>query len=514
MHKLVLINYLRIMLRNSNRYIELFLLGTVLFISIVAMTGWILNIPFLVSFISGSVTIKFNTALLTFLIALCAVLDIKKGLVSKLSTYILVGFVFIFSSLSLLEYYSPIALELDNLFIVDTISPNISGRMSPATSVSFILTSLGITSSLIFSKGVNRICNTFFFSVFVIAFISLITFVLFIPIEHKISFFQTMSFPTTLIFVATSTLMMFKYPSEAFKNIINLKKVGSRLFWKFIPLIILFPILISYLLLYFSSEVRMNLDFGIALSTIVFISLSGIHLIYLSIQLNTSENKRIVLEKKLFVLKENEIRITLLKETHHRVKNNFQIVNSLLGLQSNKSNNLELKVILSDCQNRIRAIAALHESIYVSGNFEVVNLDYFIKNIVSNLIEIHSDGNPVDLDIDIPNVDLNMKYAMPLGLIINEITTNSLKHAFVNQKNRVIKVHLNMPTDSHFELSIGDNGIGSDKIKGELNAPSSMGSELIAVFTDQLDGEITVENNNGLTYHLSFNVNKSQLKIA
>jgi len=502
------------MLRNSTRHIESLLLIFSLLLSVAAMLGWIFQLPFLVQFIPDAPTIKFNTALLAFFTILVLAFERKTNFFFKTLSFLLLGAIFLIALLSLIEYYFQLNINIDNLFVNDTISENIIGRMSPATSVSFILTVFGLFCSFLQSEGLKKICSSLFLIVFAIASASLISYFLYIPINHKVVFFQTMSLPTTILFLNISILLMFRSPSISFNSLMNFKRVGSKLFWKIIPLVTILPIVVSYVLLYFSSEVKVNMDFGIAICTNIFILLSSAHLIYLSLELNKAERKQVILEKEISILKENEIRKTLLKETHHRVKNNFQIINSVLGLQSNKSKNMELRMVLSDCQNRIRAIAVLHESIYVNGNFEEVRLSYFLNNIVSSLTKMHSESDSVHVDISIPDIDLNMKYAMPLGLIINEIVTNSLKHAFSTQTNKRISVKLNNTGNDTFSLIISDNGIGCAEMANELLHPTSMGSELISIFTEQLNGKINVENEDGLTYYLSFKTNKVNLKIA
>jgi two-component sensor histidine kinase len=485
-------------------------------LSIISLFGWILNIPFLVSLLPSGATIKFNTALLSLL--LCGSLAFSKWnltILKWIRSFFLV-FIILIAILSFLEYYFNIPFSIDNAFIKDDISVNIEGRMSPATSISFLITAMGVILCDRFSYNqLNTLCYTLFFSVFLIALISLVSFFLFIPVENKAPFIQTMSLPTTLLFLSFSIILMFRKPSVNFTQIMSFESLGSKVFWKFFPIVIVVPVLVSYILLYLFDTSGVNIDFGIALSTNIFIVLSFIHLIYLSIQLNNSERLKAILEERIDELKENEIRVSLLKETHHRVKNNFQIVNSVLSLQANKSGNTELKTIISDCQSRIRAIASLHESIYLKGNFEVVKLAFFLKNVVTTILEINENKETVQLDFNVPEIDMNMEYAMPLGMIVNEIVTNSMKHAFKDHMaNNRIKLELQETSSNNYVLTIGDNGIGCDEMENELNNPKSMGSELISVFTEQLNGRISVKNYNGLTYTLFFRVENLNLRIV
>ncbi len=485
--------------------IEKYLLISCFIISGIAILGWVLNIPILVSVLPGSATIKFNTALLGLFLSTSLIISHLNNPAYKWVNSIFQLFIFAIALFSFLEYYFPFNFSIDNLFVQDQISHIISGRMSPATSISFLLTAAGnIISTKYPNKQLSKVYYVLVFSVLIIALISLVSFFLFIPVENKALFIQTMSLPTTLLFLSFSIILMFRKPSVSFKRIMNFKSLGSKVFWKFCPIVIIVPILVSYLLLYIFDAIGVNIDFGIALSTNIFILLSFTHLIYLSIELNNSERLKLILEQQIGVLKENEIRRSLLQETHHRVKNNFQIVNSVLGLQANKSENVELKSIISDCQSRIRAIATLHESIYLNGDFKVVKLSFFLKSIVSNIIGITERQKKINLEFDVPDIDMNMKFAMPLGLIVNEIVTNSLKHGFTETVRGTIFLKLESIGENHYKFIVGDDGKGCSHMAKELMNPSHMGSELITVFTEQLNGEISILENEGLVYQLVF----------
>lgn len=498
------------MIKTTISRIEKYLLISCFIISGIAILGWLFNIPILVSLLPGGATMKFNTALLGILLSTSLILPKIEKPINKWINSVFQIVIFTIALFSFLEYYFPFSFSIDNLFVEDSISQIISGRMSPATSISFLLTAVGnILSTKYPYKRLNKVYYILIFSVLIISLISLVSFFLFIPVKNKALFIQTMSLPTTLLFLSFSIILMFRKPSISFTRIMNFESLGSKVFWKFCPIVIIVPILVSYLLLYIFDAIGVNIDFGIALSTNIFILLSFTHLIYLSIELNNSERLKLILEQQIGTLKENEIRRSLLKETHHRVKNNFQIVNSILGLQANKSQNVEVRSIISDCQSRIRAIATLHESIYTNGDFEVVKLSFFLKSIVSSIIDITERQKIINLEFYIPDINMNMKFAMPLGLIVNEIVTNSVKHGFEETAGGTIYLKLESISENRYKLIVGDNGSGCSNMEEELINPSHMGSELISVFTEQLNGEIAILENEGLIYQLTFELPES-----
>ncbi len=196
-------------------------------------------------------------------------------------------------------------------------------------------------------------------------------------------------------------------------------------------------------------------------------------------------------------------RETLLKEIHHRVKNNLQVIMSLLSLQSAYLKDEKVKRILNQSQYRINSMAATHEMLYQSGDFGKVNYTDYLEQLINNLINSMKgkDGN-IEYTIDAENIYLNLNTAIPLGLIINEILTNSLKYAFGENVKGLITIHLIALNDKRLKMEIGDNGKGfspSDK------RPKSIGLKLIHKLSYQLEGGIVKDNTKkGTNYIIEF----------
>ena len=180
----------------------------------------------------------------------------------------------------------------------------------------------------------------------------------------------------------------------------------------------------------------------------------------------------------------------LLKEIHHRVNNNLQVITSLLNIQANKASDANLSEALSESQHRIKSMALVHENMYHSKNLKHIDLESYIDVLTTGLIRSHArDGLMVHLEKDIENVDLDIARAVPCGLIVNELVTNVLKHAFVGRTGiGRLKISF-VPVGTDYLLTVSDDGIGLP-INFQEESSSSMGMEIISILTIQLDGQL------------------------
>jgi two-component sensor histidine kinase len=204
----------------------------------------------------------------------------------------------------------------------------------------------------------------------------------------------------------------------------------------------------------------------------------------------------------------------LLKEIHHRVKNNLQIISSLLKLQSGFVNDPHIERIINDSQNRIKTMAIVHEKLYQS-NLESVSLGDYIQSIVQLSSGSYTNKNiPIHIDFDIPAEQINIKIdlAIPCGLIINEIITNAFKYAFEGNSSGIIRIHLRKK-DNNIYLVISDNGIG---ITNEIDPENSgtFGLELIRLLVQQLEGKITTAVSQGTSYEIEFPLEEEHMVQA
>lgn len=217
-----------------------------------------------------------------------------------------------------------------------------------------------------------------------------------------------------------------------------------------------------------------------------------------------SESKR---QNKALIenIKEKE---TLLKEVHHRVKNNLQIISSLLNLQSSFIENEEMLRLYRESQNRIKSIASVHELLYQSDDLSKISFDKYLKKLVDDLINSYfGNQNKIKLFINTKEY-FNIDTSIPLGLLINEIVSNSLKHGLNNQPNEFIYIDIFKIKYKTYQLKIGDNGRGFTSSTSSDEDPESLGLMLIKELSEQLNGEIVKNTENqGTHYELVFKSN-------
>ncbi|PIN69516.1 hypothetical protein COV93_05110, partial [Candidatus Woesearchaeota archaeon CG11_big_fil_rev_8_21_14_0_20_43_8] len=190
------------------------------------------------------------------------------------------------------------------------------------------------------------------------------------------------------------------------------------------------------------------------------------------------------------------IKETLLKEVHHRVKNNLQIISSLLRLQSKQAKDERLKDVLTESQNRITAIALIHETLYSSENIEIVDLENYIIKIGKSLLRSYDiSQNKILIDTYVKNVYLDMNICVTCGLILSELITNSIKYAFPENKSGVIKISLTKDKNT-IQLIYQDNGVGLSEEHQE--GYSSLGMKLVKTLVEQIDGTLEIVSKKGM----------------
>jgi two-component sensor histidine kinase/sensor domain CHASE-containing protein len=194
----------------------------------------------------------------------------------------------------------------------------------------------------------------------------------------------------------------------------------------------------------------------------------------------------------------------LLKEIYHRVKNNLQIIISLLNLQSRKTKDKNVIEILTDSQNRIRSMALIHERLYKSKDLSGINIKEYIHDLANNLF--HSYGvlsSRIKLNTDIDDIMINLDTATPCGLIVTELVSNSLKHAFPEGKKGELIIKLKSDNYENFTLIVKDNGIGFPKDL-DFRTTNTLGMQLVTGLVSQLKGTIDLDQSSGTEFKIIF----------
>lgn len=192
---------------------------------------------------------------------------------------------------------------------------------------------------------------------------------------------------------------------------------------------------------------------------------------------------------------ENEL---LLKEIHHRVKNNLEVVSSLLALQSNQLDDPNTKEAMLASQNRVHSIGIVHQKLYQGENLGAIEMkDYFI-NLSESILDSFGANKRVQVECAMNTLNLDIDTAVPLGLIVNELLTNTIKYAFPDGRSGKVQIKLEQAANGNLQMLVSDNGVGKS---GTING-TGFGGQLVSLLTQQLGGTIKEENNNGT--HISF----------
>ncbi len=240
-----------------------------------------------------------------------------------------------------------------------------------------------------------------------------------------------------------------------------------------------------------------NLLLLICLTTFIIIS---VFLFYI-LKLRNKHNSEIALKNEIISksLQEKEM---LMKEIHHRVKNNLQVISSLLSLQSRSVDDKEAFEALIQSQSRVISMSLIHETLYKDGPASNIDLKEYLTKLSQQVFNTYNiDGDKIDLHIDVCNVNIDVGKLVPIGLIINELINNSLKYAFVGQDKGKIWVLARLD-EERLTISVKDNGIGYDQSKSEMG----FGNKLIDTFAKKLNAIVTKNFDLGTQVSLIFNL--------
>lgn len=263
------------------------------------------------------------------------------------------------------------------------------------------------------------------------------------------------------------------------------------------------------------NQLRNRINIGLGAGFLL-VTLLTIILIRLNKKVSLA-NHLLSVQKKELEQKNEIIRIsliekeTLLKEIHHRVKNNLQIISSLLNLQSLHVKDKKAIEAFEESQRRLHSIALVHQKLYQNDNFANINIKEYIGDMIASIHQLfHLKAKNIHYQLNIADVNLNIDTSVPLGLIINELVTNAFKYAFNKVSEGIISINLDKKDEHSFRLIVKDNGPGlPENLK--IEESESLGLKLVGILIRQLEGTIEIRSNDGAEFCMNF-IEISQFK--
>jgi two-component sensor histidine kinase len=193
----------------------------------------------------------------------------------------------------------------------------------------------------------------------------------------------------------------------------------------------------------------------------------------------------------------------MLKEIHHRVKNNLTVISSLLDLQSSYLQDEKAREMLQNSMERVRTMAMIHTQLYQSQDLARVDFGHFIRDLIGNISQSYGRAEfPVEIHVDAGEISLGIDASIPCGLILNELVTNALKHAFPEGKEGEINIRMRSE-DNRVSLTVQDNGIGFPA-SIDLTKVKSLGLELVNLLVGQINGRMDMQVDGGTTWTITF----------
>ncbi|WP_186299976.1 tetratricopeptide repeat-containing sensor histidine kinase [Algoriphagus algorifonticola] len=219
------------------------------------------------------------------------------------------------------------------------------------------------------------------------------------------------------------------------------------------------------------------------------------------------KSNELLMVKNEKIKQQSEERELLLKEIHHRVKNNLQIISSLLNMQSRGMSDHKMIDAMKESQSRVKTMALIHEKLYQYDSLSAINMKEYFRQLSDFLTQTYRSEKRIEVIIVSENIDLDIDTAVPLGLITNELLSNALKYAFTNLDSGIIEIKLKHLSSGKYELIVSDTGVG---LKKDLNIEKSptLGLRLVRTLTRQINGEMKVKSSKGTTFYIQFDDTK------
>ena len=260
---------------------------------------------------------------------------------------------------------------------------------------------------------------------------------------------------------------------------------------------------VVFILAFLSALVLILNNTSLLNPVLIAVSSAGVSgFIYIAVRTGTSTIEE--LKETLISAEEKE---ALLRELHHRVKNNLQVIISILKLQRLKPMDKQAHQLIADCESRIFSMALIHENLYRSNNFTAISFSSYVEHLLKEIIHASCSDNVTGVRTKIHCSDIHMKMEqlVPLGIIMNELAVNSIRHGFKNSSGGIIEIEGKLQ-DNHYVLRYTDNGPGFNE-EDILHNEAMLGLELVKALAEQIDARLDIINKDGSTFLLQIPVN-------
>lgn len=259
-------------------------------------------------------------------------------------------------------------------------------------------------------------------------------------------------------------------------------------------------------------EIKIQRRYLVGISFVALLSIVLVVMLFRSNKRNAQLNESLR-AKQLRIQDDLSVKESLLREIHHRVKNNLQIISSMLSIQGQHYNDFRFAEVISECKNRINSMSMIHESLYKSEDIYEEFFSDYIRKLANRIMDTYSlDDKQITLEMNLEDFYLGLDDSVPVGLLINEVVSNSLKHAFTDVQSGTIEIGLKR-TGNIVSLLISDNGKGMGKKVG-LQDAETFGLLLIGLLASQLDADIQVDSEDGMSYKVIWKQQQEELKYA
>ncbi len=488
-----------------------------MFFGSLVMLGWILDLDILKDGLPGFITVRFNTAVAIFVIGLVFISHVSAGNKPAKRIYETAGalVVLLVSFLTLLEHSFGFDFGIDQFFYeqpLGLLDNGFPGRMGPNTGLCFVLTSLALL--LLHKQDVwyQRLYQALTIVVFLTAFISLVAYIYDATAFLGARGYAIMAIYTAANFLSLTVGLFALRSNHGVGAILAQENFAGASVRTLLPMTIGAPIVVGWVCLMGEKAGYFTAEFGLALMVTLCVAILSAFVLWNARfqgaaeerNKRTESEKETLLEELMLIKVELEERVrlrtrelnralverdVLLQEVHHRVKNNLQVISSLINMQLRKLKSDAARPELEECRSRIFAISFIHQQLYQSKNYSDVAFPQYAKQLISYIAEaagVLTAG--ISLEIHMEERPLSVDKAIPCGLILNELITNAFKHAFPAGSRGTIKVEWKK-VEGDMLLLVEDDGIGMTTGTGG-DESDSLGLLLVNTLAEQLGGQM------------------------